>query len=53
MKREVAVGESSGYSSSNNSSGNEDDDFVLPWSKLIFIDGAPYVECFLNPDIPW
>ena len=41
---------SSGYSSSNNSSGNEDDDFVLPWSKLIFIDGAPYVECFLNPD---
>jgi hypothetical protein len=32
------------------SSKNSDDDFVLPWSKLTFIDGAPYVECFLNPD---
>ncbi|CAL6430494.1 unnamed protein product [Bathycoccus prasinos] len=32
------------------SSKSSDDDFVLPWSKLTFIDGAPYVECFLNPD---
>lgn len=29
---------------------DDDDDFVLPWSKLTFIDGAPYVECFLNLD---
>lgn len=32
------------------SSVNSSDEFVLPWSKLTFIDGAPYVECFLNPD---
>lgn len=32
------------------SSVNSSDEVVLPWSKLTFIDGAPYVECFLNPD---